>query len=110
VFEACKEKGVLALGSIADQAGYEPDAVLTSGICAVSKGMLAVFDMLVEGTWRPDSYLMGAAQGAVDVAPFRGFDSRVPGELKDKLARILADMKSGAFDAVEFTEKAKAAR
>jgi basic membrane protein A len=110
VFDACKEKGVIALGSIVDQGSIEPDTILTSGICAVSKGMLAIFDLVVQGKYEAKSYVMGAAQGAVDVAPFRNFDSRVPRELKDKIAKILADMKSGAFDAVAFTENAKKQR
>jgi basic membrane protein A len=107
VFEACKEKGVMALGAIADQGSIEPDTILTSGICAVSKGMLAVFDLAVRGNYEAKNYVMGAAQDAVDVAPFRNFDSRVPRELKDKIAKILADMKAGDFDAVAFTENAK---
>jgi basic membrane protein A len=107
VFEACKEKGVKALGAIADQGSIEPDTILTSGICVVSKGMLAVFDLVAQGKYEAKSYVMGAAQDAVDVAPFRNFDSQVSGELKDKVARTLADMKSGAFDAIAFTEKAK---
>jgi basic membrane protein A len=107
VFEACKEKGVMALGSIGDQAHIEPNTILTSGICALSKGMLAVFDQVVQGTWGPNPYAIGVAQDAVDVAPFRNFDSQVPQELKDKVAKILADMKSGAFDAVAFTENSK---
>jgi basic membrane protein A len=107
VFEACKEKGVMALGSIEDQGGVEPDTILTSGVCSVSKGMLAVFDQVVQGKYEAKNYVMGAAQDAVDVAPFRNFDSRVPGELKDKIAKILGDMKSGAFDAIAFTANAK---
>jgi basic membrane protein A len=107
VFEACKEKGVKALGAIEDQGNVEPDTILTSGICSVSKGMLAVFDLVVQGKYEAKSYVMGVAQNAVDVAPFRNFDSQVPRELKDKIAKILADMKSGAFDAIAFTEKAR---
>jgi basic membrane protein A len=110
VFEACGEKGVPALGAIGDQGNIAPDTILTSGICAVSKGMLAIFDLLVRGKWEPNSYVMGAAQNAVDVAPFRNFDSQVPRELKDLLAKTLGDMKSGAFDAINFTENAKALR
>jgi basic membrane protein A len=107
VFEACKEKGVLAIGSIGDQAYIEPNTILTSGICDLAKGMLAIFDLVVQGTWEPKPYAIGVAQDAVSVAPFRNFDSRVPKELKDKIAKALADMKSGAFDAVAFTENAK---
>jgi basic membrane protein A len=106
VFEACKEKGVMALGSIEDQGSVEPDTILTSGVCSVSKGMLAVFDQVVQGTYEAKNYVMGASQDAVDVAPFRNFDSQVPPELKDKLAKALADMKSGAFDAIAFTRNA----
>jgi basic membrane protein A len=107
VFEACKERGVMALGAIADQASIEPNTILTSGICSIGKGMLAVFDLAVQGTWGPNSYLMGASEDAVNVAPFRNFDSRVPQELKNQITKILADMKSGTFDAVAFTENAK---
>jgi basic membrane protein A len=107
VFEACKEKGVMALGSIEDQGNVEPNTILTSGICSVSKGMLAVFDLVVQGKYEAKNYIMGVAQDAVDVAPFRSFDSQVPKELKDKIAKILADMKSGAFDAIAFTTNAK---
>jgi basic membrane protein A len=107
VFEACKEKGVMALGSIGDQAAIAPDTILTSGVCSLGKGMLTVFDLFAQGNWRPESYVMGAAQDAVYAAPFRNFDSLVPEELKNRLAGIQADMKSGAFDAAAFTEKAK---
>jgi basic membrane protein A len=110
VFEACKEKGIKALGAIADQASIEPNTILTSGICSIGKGMLSIFDLVVREEWEPKSYAMGAAQDAVYVAPFRNFDSQVPRELKDNIARILGDMKSGAFDAIAFTEKAKASR
>jgi basic membrane protein A len=107
VFEACKEKGIKALGAIEDQGDVDPSTILTSGICSVSKGMLALFDLVVQGKYEAKSYVMGAAQDAVSVAPFRNFDSQVPRELKDQITKILADMKSGAFDAVAFTEKSK---
>ncbi|MDR1862392.1 MAG: BMP family protein [Treponema sp.] len=110
VFEACKEKGVMALGSIADQASIEPNTILTSGICSVGKGMLGIFELVLQGKLEPKNYAMGAAQGAVYVAPFRNFDSQVPQALKDRIAKIEADMKSGAFDAVAFTEKGRASR
>jgi basic membrane protein A len=110
VFEACKEKGVKALGTIGDQSEIEPNTILTSGVCSVGKGMLGIFDMVVQGTWGPQNYVLGAAQDAVYVAPFRNFESQVPQALKDQIAKIEADMKSGAFDAVAFTEKAKASK
>jgi basic membrane protein A len=108
VFEACTEKKIFALGAIADQAALAPDTVLTSGINAVSKGMLAVFDLVAAGTWKPESYVMGAAEDAVAVAPFYKFDSQVPQALKAQLEKLLADMKSGAFNATAIVEAAKA--
>ncbi|GHT92992.1 BMP family ABC transporter substrate-binding protein [Spirochaetia bacterium] len=110
VFEACREKGVLALGSIGDQAEIAPDNIITSGVCALSKAMVGVFDRVVDGTWGPNPYAMGAKEDAVSVAPFRKFESQVPQALKDQLTKLLADMRSGAFDAVAVTEKHKASR
>ncbi|MDR3145674.1 MAG: BMP family protein [Treponema sp.] len=110
VFEACKEQGVLALGAIADQGEIAPDTILTSGICTVAAGMRAVVDLIIEGTWEPRAYLMGAAQDAVAVAPFRQFDSQVPQSLKDTLAKLLADMKSGAFNATAVVDAYKSSK
>jgi basic membrane protein A len=104
-FEAAKEKSVLAFGHYADQNAMAPDTVVSSSLAKwdpVIKTIIdAWWDHTVNGkpyaapTDKALYYLM--KDGASDIAPFHGFDSKIPQDVKDLVAKTRKDIISGAF-------------
>lgn len=98
VIEAAREKKVLAIGNVGDQAPLAPDVIVTSATVDMEKGFIPLVKMAMEGTLKPIAYRMGVRQGVVGLAPFRAFENRLTAEQKARIQQILADIQSGKLD------------
>lgn len=98
VIEAAKEKKVLAIGNVGDQASLAPDVIVTSATVNMEKGFVPLVKMAMEGTLKPIAYRMGVKHGVVGLAPFRSFESRLTAEQKARIQQILSDMQTGKLD------------
>lgn len=101
VIEACQEKGVYAVSSIAPQHELAPDTVLGSGISDVPLAMELVAKHVMEGTFEAKFYEFGLAEGAVYFVPNPKFESIY----KDKLNEVIEDIKSGKINVAELIKK-----
>ncbi len=98
VIEAAKEKKVLAIGNVGDQASLAPDTVVTSALVNMTKAFAIMAKMCKEGTLKAQAYQMGVKEGVVGMAPYRNFENKLTAEQKAKIKTILDDMASGKLN------------
>jgi len=95
VFEACKEKGVLAFGNMSDQNELAPDVVISGPVWDMYPTIVYAIDMVQKGAWVSQDLGEWSmmAKGGASLAPFHGFETRLPAavlqEVKDLEAKIL---------------------
>ena len=102
-FEAAKEKGVLAFGHYADQNSLAPDTVVSSALAMWDPCVMAIIDAWWEhevngapynaSTEKALFFLM--KDGASDIAPYHGFEDKIPQDVKDLVNKTRDDIKSG---------------
>jgi len=96
--QAAQEKKVLAIGYGADLNNVAPDTVVTSVVQSWAKAMVALGKIIQEGKYEPKVYYMGVKEGAVYLAPFHGFESKLAPEVKEKIYKVVEDIKSGKIN------------
>lgn len=96
--EACKMKGVLAIGSNQDQNEIAPDTVVVSGIKSVPVLITFVVEKVQNGDFEPKFYNLGFNEGAVYLSPWHSFEDKIPQEAKDKIKTITEDLAAGKIE------------
>jgi basic membrane protein A and related proteins len=86
--EACKEKGVLAIGSNQDQNSVAPDTVVVSVEKSIPVLFTFAFEKLEDGTLEQKVYRLGVNEGAVFLSPWHGFENKVSDDVKARLDEI----------------------
>ncbi len=82
VFEACRERGVLAFGTNSDQAAAAPDVVLASAVIVAEPVFVRLAKAVKEGTYVPEVELVGMTEGAVTVIWNPALLTRVPEDVR----------------------------
>jgi basic membrane protein A and related proteins len=101
VIEACKEKGVFAVSSVSVQHELAPDTVLGSGTFGIPMAMEAVVKRVIDGDFKAQFYNLGIKDDAVSFVPNPKFEDMY----KEKLAQVIADIKSGKINVEEYVDK-----
>ena len=102
-FEAAKEKGVFAFGHYADQNELAPDTVVSSSLALWDPCVNAIIDAWWNHTVSGTAYNASTEkalyflmkEGGSDIAPYHGFDAKIPQDVKDLVEKARADIKSG---------------
>jgi basic membrane protein A len=99
VIEAAKEKGIYAFGVVADQNKLAPNTVLSSFVLDIEKAFDQAIKMVQNGNFSGQLYKPGLeitkggpGQGIVYLASFHNLDSKVPADVKAKLAQLTQDV------------------
>ena len=99
VSDAAKEKGILAVGNVIDTQADYPDTVVASALWHFEPTLDAAIAALKAKAFKADDYgqysFMKA--GGSSLAPYGTFESKIPDDVKAKVAAKEADIKSGAF-------------
>jgi basic membrane protein A len=94
--KACQERGALFIGVDADQFETVPgsgDVMLTSAVKRLDVAVYNTVKAVVEGTWTGGhSRFYGIEDAAVGLAPYHDFESKVPMEIKDAVAKASQDI------------------
>ncbi|HWF40352.1 MAG TPA: BMP family protein [Candidatus Acidoferrales bacterium] len=94
VFQAARERAILAIGAATDQNGIAPDTILTSAAYGMDNAVeyLIDLDRSARG-WQNKVYTTELTM--VDLAPFHSLDSRVPIRVRQKLAEVRQQLIAG---------------
>lgn len=93
VFGACEEKGVFVFGGNIDQHEIAPKAVITTALVNWAPMLRRVFDEVQAGTFKggyQTVYEGAMAAGLTGLAPYYGFDSILPANVKNKVEEVKA--------------------
>ncbi len=89
-----KDKGVLCIGVDTDQFDTVPESqpvILTSAIKLLTPGVFNLVKAIQDNTFKS-----GNVYGDVGLAPYHNQDSKVSADIKAKIDKLTADLKSGA--------------
>ena len=99
VIQAAHDKGVYALGVVADQNKLAPDTVLSSFVLDIEKAFDESIKMVQNGNFSGQLYKPGLetvkggpGPGIVYLASFHSLDSKVPADVKAKLVQLTQDV------------------
>jgi basic membrane lipoprotein Med (substrate-binding protein (PBP1-ABC) superfamily) len=99
VSDAAKEKGILAVGNVIDTQADYPDTVVASALWHFEPTLDAAIAAIKAGTFKADDYgqysFMKA--GGSSLAPYGTFESKIPDDVKTKVAAKEAEIKAGTF-------------
>ena len=95
--QAAQKRGALAAGLYADQNAAAPETVVTSIENRFDVILKKAIADIAAGTYADKSYLPTLPDGAVTLAPYHGFEDKIPQDVKAKIAKATVDIKSGAL-------------
>jgi basic membrane protein A len=102
VFEACKEKGVLAFGNMSDQSELAPDVVITGPVWDMYPTLKFAIEMVKKNAWvamdMKDWSMM--ANGGARLAPLHEFETKLPADVLKLVKEVEGKILNGTFRVV----------
>lgn len=95
VFDAAKERGVLAFGANADQNANPSGVVLASAVIIAKPAFLELAREVKEGKYQGGIALKGMDTGTIDFVVNPALASRIPADVMKRIDQSKADIKSG---------------
>ena len=99
VFEAAKEKGVLAFGNMSDQNALAPNVVITGPVWDMYPTIKFAIEMVKKNAWV--SMDLGEwsmmAKGGAHLAPFHSFEKTLPGAVVKEVQDLEQKILNGTF-------------
>jgi basic membrane lipoprotein Med (substrate-binding protein (PBP1-ABC) superfamily) len=99
VFEAARENGVLAFGNMSDQNELAPDTVITGPVWDMYPTIEYLVKTVAAGTYvaqdLKDWSMM--AKGGASLAPFHGFEDRLPADVIQQVHDLEQQIMNGTF-------------
>ena len=112
VIQAAEEKGVYAFGVVADQNYVAPNTVLSSFVIDMEKALGEAITMVQNGNFSGQIYKPGLetgkggpGPGIVYLASFHNLDSKVPADVKSKMAQLTQDVLNKNISVPERSEE-----
>jgi basic membrane lipoprotein Med (substrate-binding protein (PBP1-ABC) superfamily) len=97
VAQACQEKGCYVFGNFLDHHETAPDHIITSAMVDWSVTVMKVLDRVLAGNFVAGEYTYSMREGGASLAPYYGFEDKLPKEVKDKVAELKAKIMDGTL-------------
>ncbi len=101
VVDAAREKGILAFGNVNDMNKEEngKGVVVTSALWHMESAISNAIKAVKAGKFKAEDYKEWTmmAKGGASLAPYYEFDGKIEPVIKDRVAKLSADIKSGKF-------------
>ena len=97
VIMAAQENSLLACGNSYDQSSIAPDTVMASTVYRMPKVILTGVEQVKKGIFAGGIYHLGIAEDVVDITGYGNFESKIPEELKNRIAAKKEAIKTGEF-------------
>lgn len=97
VFDACKEKGVYALGSNLNQNDNASGAVVASAVIVAGSALVELAKQVQSGTYKGSITLMGMDKGAIDFIVNPALADKVPADVAKSIEDAKAAIVSGSL-------------
>jgi len=97
VIKAAEERGLLATGDSWDQNIIAPDTVICSTIYSVPQLVLIAVEKARAGAFEGGVFNLGMKDMVIDIAPYHGFEDKIPQVAKDMVKDLKARIIRGEF-------------
>lgn len=99
VYEACKEKGVLAFGNMYDQHAMAPETVITGPVWDLLPTLRHCIESVKAGSWQAADMREWSmmARGGARLAPFHAFEKTLPVEVLQDVRELEKNIAAGSF-------------
>ena len=104
---ACQERGIYNVATSADFAPQAPDTVLSSVMVLNDIATYTAAKMVYEGTFEGIVYPFGIREDAVVMTGYGQLEDKIPQEVKDKMAKLIKDIKDGVISTEDLYEEYK---
>ena len=93
--QAAQKAGVSAIGTAFDSAAMAPETIITTALINMDVNIDLAVGKLIDGTLRPETYVLGLKENGIGLAPLRGFESKISSEDKAKIGNLVKDIEEG---------------
>ncbi|HHW07579.1 MAG TPA: BMP family ABC transporter substrate-binding protein [Clostridia bacterium] len=97
VIKAAEKHGLLACGNSYDQYSIAPNTVMCSTVYNMPQVILTAVKHVREGSFGGGIFYLGMDDGVVDIAPFNGFEDKIPAETKQLISDLKAQIIEGTL-------------
>ncbi len=102
VFQACRERSVLAIGSNSDQASLAPEIVIASAIIDIPSALVAVATDVQDGSFAGRIYTFNLESGIVDLRLNPDLTYRISEDLRSTIDDARSDILAGKVELEHF--------
>ncbi|MGE3307539.1 MAG: BMP family protein [Rhizobiaceae bacterium] len=93
--QAAQKAGVHAIGTAFDSQTMAPDTIITTALINMDVNIDMAVGNLVNGTLKPQTYVLGLTEGGIGLAPFRNFEKSFSAEDRAKIDQLVKDIGGG---------------
>ena len=93
--QAAQKAKVLAIGTAFDSAAMAPETIITTALINMDVNIDLAVGKLIDGTLKPETYVLGINDGGIGLAPLRGFESKISAEDKARIDQLVKDLAEG---------------
>jgi basic membrane protein A len=97
LIKASEEANVLCLGNSYDQNSISPDYVISSTVYDIPNVIVKAIENVQNKTFSGGIFNLGMSENIVQIAPYHSFEDTLPQEVKDAVAKRIAEIKDGSF-------------
>jgi len=99
VIEAAKDKGIVAFSNMSDQSSLAPDTVITGPVWDMWPTVSDAIKLVQAGVYTAQDFgnFSTMAKGGSYLAPLHDWDKKLPGDVKDLVAKRTQDIMDGNF-------------
>lgn len=93
--QAARERKVRMISTAFDSAALAPETIVTTALVNFDVNLVRAIGAILDGTIKPQNYLLGFNEDAVGLAGFGKFDSQVSAADKQRIRQLINDIKEG---------------
>jgi basic membrane protein A and related proteins len=96
--QAAAKAGVMAIGTAFDSYQFAPETIVTTALINMNVNIDLAIGRIVDGTIRPESYVLGLSDDGIGLAPFRGkYETILSPDEAAKIDALLAGIEAGTI-------------
>lgn len=96
--QAAQRANVKAIGTAFDSHGFAPETIITTVLINMDVNIDLAVGRLIDGTLKPESYVLGLEEDGIGLAPFRDFEDDISAEDMARIRQLLEDIEAKKID------------
>ena len=96
--QAAQRAGVKAIGTAFDSHALAPETIITTALINMDVNIDLAVGRLIDGSLKPETYVLGLEEEGIGLAPFRDFEDDIPAEDMARIDALVEDIRAGRID------------